>query len=79
MESGQRKGKDGNLIPRKIINNFKAEFGGQTIFEAVIEPGVSANPFLSFSAKVQESGDFQFTWTDDDGSVYEAKKSITVS
>lgn len=79
MESGQRKGKDGNLIPRKIINHFKAEFAGQTVFEAQIEPGVSANPFLSFSAKVMESGEFQFTWTDDDGSVYEAKKSITVS
>jgi len=79
MESGQRKDKDGAAIPRKIINHFKAEFAGQTVFETVIEPGMSANPFLSFSAKVQESGDFQFTWTDDDGSVYEASKSITVS
>lgn len=79
MESGQRKGKDGNLIPRKIINHFKAEFAGQTVFEAKMDPGMSANPFISFSAKVQESGEFMFTWTDDDGSVYEAKKSIAVS
>ncbi len=79
MESGQRKAKDGSLIPRKILNHFKAEFAGTIIFEAEIAPGISANPFFSFNARVQESGEFHFTWTDDDGSIYEAKKSITVS
>ncbi len=79
MESGQRKDKEGKVIPRKIINHFKVDFAGKTVFEAQIQPGTSANPFLSFSVKVQESGEFHFTWTDDDGSVYEAKKSIAVS
>ena len=79
MESGRRKNKKtGEMIPRKIINAFKAEFNGKTVFEAVLEPSVSANPYIQFTAKVMESGDFNFTWTDDDGSVYEAKKSITV-
>lgn len=79
MESGQRKATDGSLIPRKIINHFKAEFAGATVFEVDIAPGISANPFFSFNARVHESGEFHFTWTDDDGSVYEATKSITVS
>lgn len=79
MESGRRKDKKtGEFIPRKIINAFKAQFNGNTVFEAVLEPAISANPYIQFSAKVNESGEFHFMWTDDDGSVYEAKKSITV-
>ena len=79
MESGRRKDKKtGELIPRKIINAFKADFNGARVFEAALEPAISANPYIQFTAKVMESGEFHFTWTDDDGSVYEAKKSITV-
>ena len=79
MESGQRKDKKtGELIPRKIINNFKAEFNGTLVFETVIEPAVSANPYIQFNVKVMESGEFKFTWTDDDGSVYETSKKIKV-
>ena len=78
MESGQRKDKDGNVIPRQIINNFKAEFNGQLVFEAALEPAISANPYISFNMKVPESGTVVFTWTDDDGSVYTEEKEITV-
>jgi len=79
MESGQRKDKEGNVIPRNIINNFACEFNGEPVFSAVIDPAISANPFLQFSARVNESGTFKFTWTDDDGKVIEAEKSIEVS
>ena len=67
------------LVSRKIINNFKAVFNGITVFETRLEPAVSPNPFIQFTVKMQESGEFTFTWTDDDGSVYETKKKITVS
>jgi sulfur-oxidizing protein SoxZ len=79
MESGRRKDKkSGELIPRKIINAFKADFNGKTVFSVALEPAISANPYIQFTTKVMESGEFHFTWTDDDGTVYEAKKSITV-
>ena len=78
MESGQRKDKEGNLIPRSIINKFTCAFNGQTVFATDIEPAVSANPYFQFNVKVPESGTFKFTWLDDDGSVYETEKSITV-
>ncbi|MCB1471509.1 MAG: thiosulfate oxidation carrier complex protein SoxZ [Rhodobiaceae bacterium] len=78
MESGQRKDKDGNIIPRSIINKFTCEFNGQPVFSCDIEPAISANPFFEFSAKVNESGTFKFTWNDDDGSVYEASSDIKV-
>jgi sulfur-oxidizing protein SoxZ len=80
MESGQRKDKKtGEKIPRKIINNFKVEFNGKTVFETVLEPAISSNPYIQFKVNVQESGEFMFTWTDDDGSVYSIAKKITVS
>ena len=79
MESGQRKDKDGNIIPRKIINKFACEFNGQPVFSCDIDPAISANPYLEFSAKVPESGTFKFTWVDDDGSVYTDEQTIEVS
>lgn len=79
MESGQRKDKDGKTIPRKIINNFTAEFNGKPVFSASIDPAVAANPYMQFTAKVEESGTFKFSWTDDDGSVTTAEEKITVA
>ncbi|RST84397.1 thiosulfate oxidation carrier complex protein SoxZ [Aquibium carbonis] len=78
MESGQRKDKDGNPIPRKIINKFTCEFNGQPVFSCDLDPAISANPYFEFSAKVPESGTFKFTWVDDDGSVYSDEQPITV-
>ncbi|MBB6178195.1 thiosulfate oxidation carrier complex protein SoxZ [Pseudorhizobium flavum] len=79
MESGQRKDKDGNVIPRKIINKFACEFNGAPVFSCDIDPAISANPYFEFTAKVSESGTFKFTWTDDDGSVYTDEHEITVN
>ena len=79
MESGQRKDKEGNLIPRKILNKFACEFNGNPVFSADIGAAISSNPFFQFSTRVAESGTFKFSWTDDDGSVIEAEKSIEVS
>jgi len=79
MESGQRKDKKGNVIPRRIINKFDCTLNGKPVFSCDIEPAISANPYVEFSAKVEEAGDFVFTWTDDDGSKYTKKSSIKVS
>jgi sulfur-oxidizing protein SoxZ len=78
MESGQRKDKDGKVIPRKIINKFTCTFNGKPVFSADLEPAIAANPYLQFYAKVEESGTFRFAWTDDDGTVTTAEQSITV-
>jgi len=79
MESGQRKDDDGNVIPRSIINRFVADFNGQNVIDVALEPAISTNPYFQFQAVVPESGEFAFTWYDDDGSVYEKKKKITVA
>lgn len=78
MESGQRKDKSGNVIPRQIINSFECAFNGEVVFSCDMDPAVSANPYLEFTARVEESGIFAFTWVDDDGSVYSKEQKITV-
>lgn len=78
METGLRKDKQGKPIPRRIINKFSAAFNGTEVFSADIHPAISANPYFEFQAKLSESGIFKFSWTDDDGSVYESEAKITV-
>ena len=78
MESGQRKDKDGNPIPRQIINKFTCEFEGQPVFTCDILPAISANPYFEFNAKVDKSGSFKFTWVDDNGETYSHEEAIEV-
>ena len=78
-ESGQRKDSAGKVIPRQIINKFTAAFNGKTVFEADWFPSISANPYQSFLFKAKETGEFTFTWKDDNGSDYTAKAKLTVA
>ncbi|WP_264210038.1 thiosulfate oxidation carrier complex protein SoxZ [Leisingera thetidis] len=78
MESGQRKDKEGNTIPRSIINRFTCAFNGETVLDVAMEPAISTNPYFEFEAIVPEAGEFTFTWHDDDGSVYETSKEIAI-
>jgi len=80
MESGQRKDrKTGELIPRKIINKFVASYNGENAFSMDLEPAIAANPYIEFAVKLAESGTMRFEWTDDDGSIYDLEKTITVA
>lgn len=80
MESGQRKDrKTGELIPRKIINRFSCTYNGEEVFAMDLHPSISANPYITFHIKAEESGELEFSWVDDDGSVYSSKASLTVN
>jgi len=78
MESGQRKDKSGNKIPRMILNKFTAEFNGAQVFSSDWHPAISANPFMAFYMIANESGTLNLTWVDDEGVVYEKSKDIKV-
>lgn len=79
MESGQRKDKEGNPIPRDIINKFEAAYNGARVFSVDIDPAVAANPYIQFSARIEEAGTFTLTWTDDAGDVTELTQDVAVS
>ena len=78
METGNRKDKDGKVIPRNIINTFTATFGGKEVFKAEMLPGISANPYLAFFMKVPGPGEFEFTWLDDAGVKVSEKVKLNV-
>ena len=78
MESGQRKDREGRPIPRKIINRFESYYNGKLVFSMDLFPAISSNPYIAFRVKVEEPGEFEFRWVDDDGSVYSTKSAIEV-
>jgi sulfur-oxidizing protein SoxZ len=80
MESGQRVDeRTGELIARNIIEEFTARFNGKEVFRAKLYPAISANPYIAFPVRVEESGEFAFTWRDGNGKTWEVTRSITVT
>ena len=79
METGQRKDPEGKTIPRNIINAFSASFAGKEVFKADLQPGISANPYLSFFMKVPGPGEFEFTWVEDGGNKIVEKIKLNVA
>jgi sulfur-oxidizing protein SoxZ len=79
MESGQRKGEDGKLVPRLIVNSLNVTYNDKTVMNVRLEPAVAANPYLAFYLKVEESGTLKFTWTDDLKQSWTAESKINVA
>jgi sulfur-oxidizing protein SoxZ len=79
METGQRKGADGNLIPRSIVNTLVARFDGAEVFRAELHPGISANPYIAFYLRVPRSGDLEVLWIDDASSKVVEKIRLEVA
>jgi len=79
METGLRRDEGGKLVPRKIINRFTCEFNGKPVFAVDLETAIAANPYVKFTARLEQSGTFRFAWFDDDGTVTTADEKITVT
>jgi sulfur-oxidizing protein SoxZ len=69
MESGFRLNNVGKPVPRNIVESFTCEYNGRQVFRAKLHPAVSTNPYFRFHALATESGEFVFTWRDDQGNV----------
>ncbi|MCY4486986.1 MAG: thiosulfate oxidation carrier complex protein SoxZ [Deltaproteobacteria bacterium] len=78
MHTGLRHGRDGKPVPRRIINRFAVRYNGEEAISVDLERAVSADPYFSFEMAVQESGDVEFEWVDDDGSVYRVNRRVEV-
>ena len=66
METGQRKGKDGKLIPAHFIQEVTATAGGTVVFTANWGTAVSKNPYLSFKYKGSKGDSLKISWTDNE-------------
>jgi sulfur-oxidizing protein SoxZ len=68
METGQRKGPDGKLVPLHFIQTITAQLNGKTVFTADVSQAVSRNPVFAFKVKGAKSGDkLSVTWQDNKG------------
>jgi sulfur-oxidizing protein SoxZ len=79
METGQRKDSEGKTIPRDIISSLVVSFAGKEFFTASMQPGISANPYISFYLRVPGPGDIKFVWTDDAGKSIVEDMKLNVS
>lgn len=78
MESGLRRDAQGERIPEHIIERFECTFDGAPVFAADLNTGISANPYITFYARIDRAGRLDFRWFDQDGSVYHAAADIAV-
>lgn len=79
MDNGLKYDDDGHLIPRKIIRRFVCRYNGETVIDCDWGTAISANPYISFFAVADDSGTFDFEWTDDDGTIYRQSGAILVA
>ena len=66
------------VYPRFIINKVECRVNGRLVFRADWYSGVSANPYLAFKLRAEESGVVEVAWTDDYNSVTVARAEIEV-
>lgn len=78
METGFRQDSMGKHIPRRILHRFECLFEDESVVDFQLQPGIAANPLITFSMTATESGQLTFRWHDDDGSVHEEVAAITV-
>jgi len=77
METGQRKGPDGNLVPAHFIQNLTVKVNGKAVIEAQISQAVSRNPVFSFRLKGGAKGDrIEVSWLDNRGETNKTETAI---
>ncbi|HJW11842.1 MAG TPA: thiosulfate oxidation carrier complex protein SoxZ [Albitalea sp.] len=68
METGQRKGADGKVVPAWYIQHVSAKHNDKVVLTAQWGPSVAKNPFLQFSIKSAKAGDkVTISWVDNHG------------
>jgi sulfur-oxidizing protein SoxZ len=68
MESGQRKGPDGKLVPAHFIQTINATCNGKIVMSAQWGTAVSKNPFVQFTFTGAKVGDKVIVnWVDNKG------------
>ena len=68
MESGQRRGADGKIVPAHFIQTINATCNSKTVMSAQWGPAVSKNPFVQFNFTGGKAGDkVVVNWVDNKG------------
>lgn len=79
METGFRRDDVGQIIKRNVINIVSCRYNGAEVFRADLSSGIAANPYLQFYTVAEASGEFEFTWMDDEGREGTERQSVVVT
>jgi sulfur-oxidizing protein SoxZ len=79
MESGYRPDGAGGVLARDILTSFTASFEEEEVFALELSPAVAANPFITFTMRVQGSGTLRLRWRGDGGFDQSEIRQITVT
>jgi len=79
METGYRVDSVGKKIPRHIVTKLEVSYAGEQIFAMDFTQGVAANPYVAFTTRAIETGDFDVLWKDSEGAVVRVEKKLTVT
>ena len=78
METGLRQD-GGRAVPRDMLTRLLVRLNGETVLAAEFRNGTSANPYHVFFVRMERTGSFEFTWTDERGRVARAEARVTVA
>lgn len=78
METGLRLDAFEEWVRQRIISRFGCSYGGAELFRVRLYPAVSTNPYFSFFARAEASGDFVFSWFDMTDKTYGNRAGIVV-
>ena len=79
METGFRLDSGGvEKVPKNVIRTLSCRYNGEEVFRADMSPGIAANPFIQFATVAQDSGELEFSWTDDAGVAGTARAAVKV-
>ncbi len=68
METGQRKDKNGEVIPALFLQNVVVKHSDKVVFEANLGPSVSKNPYLAFTFAGGAAGEtIEIAWLENSG------------
>jgi thiosulfate oxidation carrier complex protein SoxZ len=79
METGLRRGANGDRIPRNLINDLSVRYGDAVVFKASLGTGIAANPYLAFWVKARASAPVVVSWTDEQGQTETQSFELLVS
>jgi sulfur-oxidizing protein SoxZ len=76
METGYRRGSDGQMLARNIVRRIEAQLDGVLVFAADLHPAIAANPYIAFPLQVQHGGVLVIRWSGDLG--YTHTETVTL-
>jgi sulfur-oxidizing protein SoxZ len=65
--------------PRDMLERFVARMNGEVVFTTDFDNGTSANPYIVFFVRLEETSAFEFVWTHEDGTAFTSEGEVRVS